>query len=148
MKKRVIDSSRDLLQAYFTTFAEFITTLDKRTSGEIAYDNEVMAGLKRGLPIEQALKAAGEKNPEEALQRDKGTIESIGAHYHFLKGHEEIMSLHKHLVIREKREAALCAENSFLLSQINQREGAVVKPGRNEPCPCGSGKKFKKCCGR
>ncbi len=21
------------------------------------------------------------------------------------------------------------------------------KPGRNEPCPCGSGKKFKKCCG-
>lgn len=22
------------------------------------------------------------------------------------------------------------------------------KVGRNEPCPCGSGKKFKKCCGR
>ena len=21
------------------------------------------------------------------------------------------------------------------------------KPGRNDPCPCGSGKKFKKCCG-
>jgi uncharacterized protein YecA (UPF0149 family) len=21
------------------------------------------------------------------------------------------------------------------------------KVGRNEPCPCGSGKKFKKCCG-
>jgi uncharacterized protein YecA (UPF0149 family) len=21
------------------------------------------------------------------------------------------------------------------------------KPGRNEPCPCGSGKKYKKCCG-
>jgi uncharacterized protein len=21
------------------------------------------------------------------------------------------------------------------------------KTGRNEPCPCGSGKKFKKCCG-
>ncbi len=23
----------------------------------------------------------------------------------------------------------------------------VTKVGRNEPCPCGSGKKFKKCCG-
>jgi len=23
----------------------------------------------------------------------------------------------------------------------------VVKVGRNEPCPCGSGKKYKKCCG-
>jgi preprotein translocase subunit SecA len=24
----------------------------------------------------------------------------------------------------------------------------VPKAGRNEPCPCGSGKKFKNCCGR
>lgn len=24
----------------------------------------------------------------------------------------------------------------------------VKKPGRNDPCPCGSGKKFKHCCGR
>ena len=22
-----------------------------------------------------------------------------------------------------------------------------VRPGRNAPCPCGSGKKYKKCCG-
>jgi preprotein translocase subunit SecA len=32
-----------------------------------------------------------------------------------------------------------------------ERLGPVVreapKVGRNEPCPCGSGKKFKKCCG-
>lgn len=29
-------------------------------------------------------------------------------------------------------------------------DGAIhpeAKPGRNDPCPCGSGKKFKKCCG-
>ncbi len=26
------------------------------------------------------------------------------------------------------------------------REGAKV--GRNDPCPCGSGKKYKKCCGK
>lgn len=24
----------------------------------------------------------------------------------------------------------------------------VSKVGRNEPCPCGSGKKYKRCCGR
>ena len=24
---------------------------------------------------------------------------------------------------------------------------ADVNPGRNDPCPCGSGKKYKKCCG-
>ncbi len=25
---------------------------------------------------------------------------------------------------------------------------AADEPGRNDPCPCGSGKKYKKCCGR
>jgi uncharacterized protein len=34
----------------------------------------------------------------------------------------------------------------------NTRSGGTVqreeaKPGRNDPCPCGSGKKFKQCCG-
>ena len=24
---------------------------------------------------------------------------------------------------------------------------SIVKVSRNEPCPCGSGKKYKKCCG-
>jgi hypothetical protein len=27
-------------------------------------------------------------------------------------------------------------------------EFAAPKVGRNDPCPCGSGKKFKKCCGK
>jgi preprotein translocase subunit SecA len=25
---------------------------------------------------------------------------------------------------------------------------AEKKPGRNDPCPCGGGKKYKKCCGK
>lgn len=32
-----------------------------------------------------------------------------------------------------------------------KKSGTVVKEqkvGRNDPCPCGSGKKYKKCCGR
>ncbi|MFB3142119.1 MAG: SEC-C metal-binding domain-containing protein, partial [Acidobacteriota bacterium] len=40
--------------------------------------------------------------------------------------------------------------------QGQQQSAAAVKTvvrttrkvGRNEPCPCGSGKKYKKCCGR
>ena len=41
-------------------------------------------------------------------------------------------------VIDEREKAAIEAE---------QREQMFKKTGRNEPCPCGSGKKFKKCCG-
>jgi len=33
----------------------------------------------------------------------------------------------------------------LLLPQAPIRAGAAV--GRNDPCPCGSGRKFKKCCG-
>ena len=29
-----------------------------------------------------------------------------------------------------------------------RRKDALAKVGRNDPCPCGSGKKYKKCCGQ
>jgi len=38
----------------------------------------------------------------------------------------------------------------FDASASHKSEGAAPRPprvGRNEPCPCGSGKKYKKCCG-
>jgi preprotein translocase subunit SecA len=31
--------------------------------------------------------------------------------------------------------------------QIQQVVRSGTKVGRNDPCPCGSGKKYKKCCG-
>ena len=35
----------------------------------------------------------------------------------------------------------------ILLNPIKTKM-AEKKVGRNEPCPCGSGKKYKKCCGK
>ncbi|QGM97900.1 YchJ family protein [Methylocystis parvus] len=38
----------------------------------------------------------------------------------------------------------------YFQEEANRKNEPVVKgkqPGRNDPCPCGSGKKFKKCCG-
>ncbi len=39
------------------------------------------------------------------------------------------------------------------LKEMARAKGVVIadeadRIGRNEPCPCGSGKKFKKCCGQ
>ena len=37
------------------------------------------------------------------------------------------------------------------LVEVYRKSRTIVKdkePGRNEPCPCGSGKKYKKCCGK
>jgi len=33
-------------------------------------------------------------------------------------------------------------------SAISPQKNAETKVGRNDPCPCGSGKKYKKCCGK
>ncbi len=33
------------------------------------------------------------------------------------------------------------------LADDGEKKDQKVKAGRNEPCPCGSGKKYKKCCG-
>lgn len=38
-------------------------------------------------------------------------------------------------------------DNSKLIENTNQKHNKI-KIGRNESCPCGSGKKFKKCCGK
>lgn len=38
----------------------------------------------------------------------------------------------------------------YFLEEANRKNAPIVKgaqPGRNDPCPCGSGKKYKKCCG-
>lgn len=38
-----------------------------------------------------------------------------------------------------------------MLGELSKIQGGTAIPkkvGRNDPCPCGSGKKFKKCCGR
>ncbi len=33
-------------------------------------------------------------------------------------------------------------------SELLNQDSSMGKPGRNSPCPCGSGKKYKKCCGK
>ena len=51
----------------------------------------------------------------------------------------------------EQWDSLLTPERRKELYLEQKKSGTVVKPpkvGRNDPCPCGSGKKYKKCCGR
>jgi preprotein translocase subunit SecA len=45
---------------------------------------------------------------------------------------------------RELEQARMAGAGDRQVQQV-VRSGAKV--GRNDPCPCGSGKKYKKCCG-
>jgi uncharacterized protein YecA (UPF0149 family) len=46
------------------------------------------------------------------------------------------------LTEEKRREIA----KAYRISGIYVHEGARL--GRNDPCPCGSGKKYKNCCGK
>ncbi len=54
---------------------------------------------------------------------------------------------------KERSRFRFDAETSrwLFVEQANRKVGTIVKgkqPGRNDPCTCGSGLKYKKCCGK
>ena len=58
--------------------------------------------------------------------------------------------------VREEKRKAKAKQKRLLHASAKDQQAPVVttvkrdkpKIGRNDPCPCGSGKKYKKCCGR
>mgnify|MGYP000021932147 CR=1 FL=1 len=52
---------------------------------------------------------------------------------------------HLNSIIKERED--LCRQLfESETSETVKRDGEKI--GRNDPCPCGSGKKYKKCCGK
>ena len=52
---------------------------------------------------------------------------------------------------REKKLPEPFPKETFRAEQENEKINTPVKRtkvGRNDPCPCGSGKKYKNCCGK
>jgi SEC-C motif domain protein len=72
---------------------------------------------------------------------DQGWVE-FAARYR-APGHEAIM--HERSLFR--RHQGLWRYHSGEQPKGETARRAQPKVGRNEPCPCGSGKKYKKCCG-
>ncbi|MEW6375152.1 MAG: SEC-C metal-binding domain-containing protein [Thermodesulfobacteriota bacterium] len=76
-----------------------------------------------------------------------------------ISGHmKQSVSLEKGNILRLKKSITFDGEglpleefdtlNDFLAQGADLPDVKKPKIGRNDPCPCGSGKKFKKCCGR
>jgi uncharacterized protein YecA (UPF0149 family) len=72
--------------------------------------------------------AACDEYPERWLQRAREELQ------------DTVTSLHAHWASERDSAAELQRQRT-----LPQRR-ATPKVGRNERCPCGSGKKFKKCC--
>lgn len=80
---------------------------------------------------------------ELSTETEKAVEERYSPTYSYIPP-EPIVDKLKHLV-EEKEEAKLERERLALMPKKPfVREEPRV--GRNDPCPCGSGKKYKKCC--
>ena len=75
----------------------------------------------------------------EFEEADARTLDDIWQPAQF--SHEEM----PYGVDREGWEQAQAAASATTVKTIRRKEAKV---GRNEPCPCGSGRKYKKCCGK
>ena len=93
----------------------------------------VLLGTERGWEI---LEKSGDNKraTQEAYESIAGAVALLYDHF------------------REQREAATQERmaqpgTAGMLNEAVDMSQARFRAGRNEPCPCGSGKKFKKCCG-
>ena len=102
------------------------------------------------------LRAYGQRNPLAEYKIEALTMfEEMEASIQ-----DEIASLMYHVAIVQKEEEQLQdrlqnaqASHGDEVSSAEARKSAPKNPdgskvGRNDPCPCGSGKKYKNCCGR
>jgi len=81
-------------------------------------------------------------DPPEAGQAVERLINS-GLHPHTARGSvANLLVPHILPVISEKKPF----DKDAYARRLNLLNAEIDMPGRNQPCPCGSGKKFKKCC--
>ena len=63
----------------------------------------------------------------------------------FFKHIDRPMRMMAELLRRDRAPAEIM---QFYAAEDAKLKAAFAKAGRNDPCPCGSGKKFKQCHGR
>ncbi len=103
--------------------------------------------LKEGI----GLRGYGQKDPLREYQREGydmfiGMVERIK---------QETVSMLLRLQLRREEDVETLAAQEDVPLTYSGGDGAPepkkrknAKVGRNDPCPCGSGKKYKKCCGK
>lgn len=84
----------------------------------------------------------------QILRTDKGTEadEEGVVEFEATYTRKQIRDVHHEMAYFKKIDGKWFYSVGQLKTTTVVREGAKI--GRNDPCPCGSGKKYKKCCGR
>lgn len=128
-----------ILENKVTNLSGTVTELAEKFNLSVEYMIAFIDGINDILPEKYDVKKLDENSQIDLVidfeKLYKKMVEYKAEHLYTLKQWDNIFD--------ETKQKALYAE------QRNSR--TIVKGkkiGRNDPCPCGSGKKYKKCCGK
>ena len=128
----ILNNKEEVLEGTVAELAERFNTSNEYIMGFL---DGISESVKEELELE-AIEA--DTNVSVKIDWEKLYYNMLGAEAHWLyelQGWDGILS-------PETRKAIT---KDFNRSRIVVKEDKV---GRNDPCPCGSGKKYKKCCGK
>ncbi len=129
-----------LMRSRYTAFARgqidyLADTLAPESRGDfdpIEAGNTASEAVWQGLEV----RAVAEGGPDD----ETGSVEFVAR----FRWHGEPRVHHELASFRREQGRWVCVGGDMNPKGPPRQ---VVKVGRNDPCPCGSGKKYKKCCG-
>ncbi len=142
-----------LLQAHDTSWKDHLYEMDRLRSNVglrgYAQQDPVIEYKREGLEhFEQMLDSTGDKFTD-LIFRARWVRQEALARIWAGQSSEHAVAASAY---EAQQRAALEAHQQGRMAEegeaVKQIVGGQPKVGRNDPCPCGSGKKYKKCCGR
>ncbi len=137
------EQEKDIYAQLLANPDEVVTGTVKELADKYSVSVPVMTGFLDG--INDSLKEA---NPIEEMEED--TVVNLGFDKALLYKNMVAASA-DWLYNLEQWEAIFDEETRKALYKEQKSSTTIVKEAKvypNDPCPCGSGKKYKKCCGR
>lgn len=137
-----------LLQVYDSSWKDHLLTMDHLKSGiglrgyaeqdpRVAYKREGSAAFR------EMLSAVQDKITDMIFKVRLSADAEMSSVYEISSMVHEQLSGYDHLA-RDMADQQAAAEPQKVETIVRD----IPRVGRNDPCPCGSGKKYKKCCGK
>jgi hypothetical protein len=128
----ILDDPKKIHQGKFSELAE-------HWNAEPAYFMGFLDGVSKSVTQEYDLESITEESEISIeIELEKLYLNMLGAKAN-------------HLYSLPQWETLYTDDERHELLKKHRLSGVIIKektPGRNDPCPCGSGKKYKKCCGK
>ena len=153
-QKKTREQLKSLWDAYFQVekgvYEKLLSDPDTEVKGTVRelaekYNMDVMTMVGFLDGINDSLKEA---NPIETMEED--TVVSLA--FDKEKLYKNMVDARAEWLYELPQWNSIFDEETRKRLFLEQRKSGTIrkekKIGRNDPCPCGSGKKYKKCCGR